>query len=137
MNFKWWGKHYPPKDEIKVLSDTYREQFEKGSLYLEKLGNAGVEANVVKGVGIASKAVGKLIGSIPLVKEGSVDEFLQDKGANLQKNAIGMEGKAVKAFAAVGNPGTRVFVEKMEDMIQIYNHTSQICFDNKKIYLLV
>ena len=125
------------KDEIKVLSDTYREQFEKGSLYLEKLGNAGVEANVVKGVGIASKAVGKLIGSIPLVKEGSVDEFLQDKGANLQKNAIGMEGKAVKAFAAVGNPGTRVFVEKMEDMIQIYNHTSQICFDNKKIYLLV
>lgn len=124
------------KEEIENLSDTYREQFEKGSLYLEKLGNAGVEANVVKGLGTAGKAVGKLIGSIPLVKEGPVDEFLQDKGAHLQKNAIGMEKKAVKAFAAVGNPGTRVFVEKMEDMIQIYNHTSQICFDSEKIYLL-
>lgn len=124
------------KDEIKALSDTYREQFEKGSLYLEKLGNAGVEANIVKGIGTAGKAVGKLIGSIPLVKEGPVDEFLQDKGAHLQKNAIGMEMEAVKAFAAVGNPGTRVFVEKMEDMIQIYNYTSQICFDSEKIYLL-
>lgn len=124
------------KDEIEVLSDTYREQFEKGSLYLEKLGNAGVEANVVKGIGTVGKAVGKLIGSIPLVKEGAVDEFLQDKGAHLQKNAIGMEKKAVQAFAAVGNPGTRVFVEKMEDLIRIYNHTSQICFDNEKIYLL-
>ena len=59
-----------------------------------------------------------------------------DKGAHLQKNAIEMEKNAVKAFAAMGNPGTRVFVEKMEDMIQIYNHTSQICFDREKIYLL-
>ena len=124
------------KDEIRTLSMTYREQFEKGSLYLEKLGNAGVEANVVKGIGTAGKAVGKLIGSIPLVKVGPVDKFLQDKGAHLQKNAIGMEKKAIKAFAAVGNPGTGVFVEKMEDMIQIYYHTSQICFDSEKIYLL-
>ena len=66
----------------------------------------------------------------------TVDEFLQDKGAHLHKNAIGMERKAVEAFAEVGNPGTVVFVEKMEDRIQIYNHTSQICFDSEKIYLL-
>lgn len=124
------------KEEIKTLSDTYRGQFGKGSLYLEKLSTACVEVNAVKGIGNAGKAVGKLIGSIPLVKEGPVDEFLQDRGANLQKNAVGMEEKAVKAFAAAGNPGTRVFVEKMEDLIQIYNHTSQICFDNEKIYLL-
>ena len=58
--------------------------------YLEKLGNDRVEANVVKGIG---KAVGKWIGGIPLVKEGPVDEFLQDKGNLLHKNAIGMEKK--------------------------------------------
>ena len=124
------------KDEIKDLSDCYRKQFENGSLYLEKLGTVGVEANIVKGIGTAGKAVGKLIGSIPIVKEGSVDEFLQDKGAGLQKNAIGMERKAVKAFASVANPETGVFIEKMEEMIQIYNHTSQICFDSERIYLL-
>ena len=124
------------KDEIHNLSDTYRLQFEKASLYLEKLGNAGIETNIVKGIGTAGKAVGKLIGSIPLVKEGSADEFLQDQGTHLQEDAIGMEKKAVKTFAAMGNPGIRVFVEKMEDMIQIYNHTSQTCFDKEKIYLL-
>ena len=125
------------RNDIQAMSDTYREQFEKDSFYLEKLGNAEVGANVVKGIGTAGKAVGKLIGSIPLVKAGLADEFLQDKGAHLQKNAIGMKRKAMKEFAAVGNPGTRVFVEKMEDMIQIYNHTSQICFDREKMYLLV
>ena len=77
-----------------------------------------------------------MIGTIPIVKDGSVDEFLLDKGDNLQKNAKGMEQKAVKTFETIGDPGTTVFVEKMEDIVQIYNHTEQICFDNEKIYLL-
>ena len=47
-----------------------------------------------------------------------------------------MEKKVVKAFAAIGNPGTGMFVNKMEDMIRIYNRTSQIYFDNENIYLL-
>lgn len=37
---------------------------------------------------------------------------------------------------AISNPGTAVFVDKMTDMIQIYNHTEQICFDEKRIYLI-
>lgn len=124
------------KDEIIKLSGNYRELFEKSSLYLEKLGRSAVEANVLKGIGTAGKAVGKFIGSIPLVKEGPVDEFLQDGGANLKKNAIGMEKQAVHQFAALNNSGTHIFVNKMEDMIQIYNHTERICFDDKQIYLV-
>lgn len=124
------------KDEIIKLSGNYRELFEKSSLYLEKLGGSAVETNVLKGIGTAGKAVGKFIGSIPLVKEGPVDEFLQNGGANLKKNAIGMEKQAVHQFAALNNSGTHIFVNKMEDMIQIYNHTERICFDDKQIYLV-
>lgn len=124
------------KAEIKELSDVYRALFDKSSIYLEKLGGSSLESNVIKGVGVAGKAVGKFIGSIPLVKEGPVDEFLQDGGFHLEKNALEMKGKAVHQFALISNPETRVFVEKMEDLIQIYNHTEQICFDDKKIYLV-
>lgn len=125
------------KEEIQKMSTIYRELFEKSSLYLEKLGTPAVEANVLKGIGTAGKAVGKFIGSIPLVKGGPVDELLQDSGAHLMKNAVGIEKKAARQFAALSSPGTRVFVEKMEDMIQIYNHTNQICFDREKVYLIV
>lgn len=47
-----------------------------------------------------------------------------------------MEKDAVHRFASIGNPGTWMFMEKMDEMIQIYNRTEQICFDDKKIYLL-
>lgn len=125
------------KDEIREMSLTYRDLFGECSVILEKMGKSTLETNMVKKLGSASKAVGKLAGKIPLVKEGPVDEFLQDKGAQLKGNAVRMEEKSVGAFAAIGNPGTGRLVEKMQDLIQIYNHTSQICFDNEKIYLLV
>ena len=124
------------KNEIIKLSENYRELFEKGSIYLEKLGVSAVEANVLKGISTAGKSVGKFIGSIPLVKEGPVDEFLQNSGAHLKENAIGLGEKAVHQFASLSNSGTRVFIDRMEDMIQIYNHTEQICFDDEKIYLI-
>lgn len=124
------------KNEIRKLTEAYRGLFEKGSLYLEKIGAVAVEANVLKGIGTAGNAVGRFLGSIPLVKEGAVNEFLQNNGAQLKKNAIAMEQKAVHEFASVSNPGTVVFIEKMEDMIQIYNHTEQIFFDKRNVYFV-
>lgn len=124
------------KTEIEKFSLEYRELFAECSMYLEKLTSVSVEANVIKGIGVASKAVGKFIGSIPVVKEGQVDEFLQESGVQLKENAQDMQKNVIEEFAKLHNPGTGVFMDKMEDMIQIYNYTSKICFDDKKIYLL-
>ncbi len=123
------------KDEIEKLSSVYRDLFGRCSLYLEKISGVSVESTILKGIGTASKAVGEFIGSIPLVKEGQVDEFLQDSGKHIKSNAKELEMSAITAFAEISNPETRVFIDRMEDMIQIYNHTERICFDDKKIYL--
>ena len=124
------------KEEIESLSMTYRDLYGKCSEYLERLGNSALEANLLKGIGSASNAVGRLIGSIPKIKDGQGDEFLQDSGERLKNNAVGMERNVVKAFAEISNPGTGVFTEKMRDLILIYNHTAEICFDDKQIYLI-
>jgi len=124
------------KTEIKKFSLEYRDLFTECFMYLEKMASVSVEANVMKGIGIASKAVGKFIGSIPVVKEKQVDEFLQDGGAHLKENAQDMQKNILESLATLHNPGTGVFMDKMEDMIRIYNHTDRICFDDKKIYLI-
>lgn len=124
------------KSEVEKYSLEYREMFSKCSVFIEKQENASVEVNVLKGIGNASNAVGKFIGSIPVVKEGPVDEFLQDKGRKLKKNANVIKRSKLEMFATFSNPGTGVFIEKMQDMIQIYNHTDKICCDDKKIYLI-
>lgn len=124
------------KDEIEILSMTYRELYGQCSMFLEKMSGVSVETNVLKGLGAASKAVGKFIGNIPVVKEGSVDEFFQDSGAHMKASATCIEQSTIETFAEISNPETHIFIEKMNDMIRIYNHTEQICFDDKKIYLI-
>lgn len=98
------------KTEIKKTSLEYRDLFTECSMYLEKMASGSVEANVMKGIGVASKAVGKFIGSIPVVKEGQVDEFLQDGGAHLKENAQDMQKNILESFATLHNPGTGVFI---------------------------
>lgn len=124
------------KEEIEKMSATYRDLFGECSIYLERLSDSSVETNVLKGLGAASKAVGKFIDGIPKIREGQVDEFLQDSGAKMQDNADRMERKVIEAFAEISNPGVWVFVEKLNDMIQIYGRTTEICFDDKQIYLI-
>ena len=89
------------KTEIKKISLEYRDLFTECSMYLEKMASGSVEANVMKGIGVASKAVGKFIGSIPVVKEGQVDEFLQDGGAHLKENAQDMQKNILESFARI------------------------------------
>lgn len=124
------------KNEIEKMSAAYRELFEESSVYLEKLSRTSVEASLLKGIGTASKAVGKFIERLPVIKEGSVDEFLQDSGNQISNNAVLIERKTIEAFAAISNPGVSIFTEKMGDMIRIYGHTEEIYFDNKQIYLI-
>ena len=125
------------KEEIEKLSSGYRDLFAQGSIYLENISRVSIEANMRRGIGTASKAVGKFLGGIPLIKEGTVDEFLQDSGVHIKEKAKAIEMSASIAFSEISNPETRVFIDKMEDMIQIYNHTDKICFDDKNIYLIV
>lgn len=124
------------RNELFSLSTTYRGMFDKASICIEKTSDSSVETNLLKGFGIATKGVGDLIGTIPFVKEGSVDEFLIDGGKAIKGNAREIEKKYVEEFASIGNPGIAGITQQLGDMVRIYNHTSQIYFDDEKIYLL-
>lgn len=124
------------KAEIEQFAMDYRSFFEKASFHLEKLGSGAIDTRLLKGVGAAGQAAGKLVGAVPGIRRGPVDELLQEGGARLAVRASRLEEKAVREFAALGNPGTSVLTERMQDMIQIYSHTERICFDRERIYLV-
>ena len=124
------------KDEIRQMSEAYRDLFGRCSVYLENLSGSSIEKNLLAGIGTAGKAVGTLIGNIPGIKEGPVDEFLVDQGSRMEKSAHSMQAQSIKEFAEISNPQTGVFVDRLEDVIRIFNHTDQICFDRENIYLM-
>ena len=124
------------KEEIQKLAFEYREIYGECSLYLEKMEKSSVESNLLKGVSATSKVVGKFIGSIPKIKDGQVDEFFQEAGEHVSDKAKAIETDSIIAFAEMSNPGTSLFTEKMDDLVFIYNKTTEICFDDDNIYLI-
>lgn len=122
--------------EIEQMSLTYRHKFSQCSAYLEKMSASSIEHNVMKGLGKASEATGKLIGAIPWIEKGPVDEFLQDNGSNLEKNAHGMVQKVLSDFSMISSPETVMFTDEMDNICKIYNHTSSIQIDSDGIRLV-
>ncbi len=122
--------------EIRDASNEYRNLFSECSSKAEELSKKAIEAKVLKGVGIAGGAIGKAIGSIPIVEKGPVDEFLIDKGNKIKENVEEISADIVSAFAEISNPNTSGLINKLEDMNRIYNHTAEICFDSKNLYLV-
>lgn len=124
------------KEEIQKLAFTYRDIYGECSTYLESMEKSSVESNLLKGVGTTSKAVGKFIGNIPKIKDGQIDERLQEAGEHISDKAKAIETDSIAVFAEMSNPGTNLFTEKMDDLIFVYNQTTDICFDNNNIYLI-
>lgn len=123
------------KDDIEERSMTYRQIYAECLDYVEEMSGKAVDTNVIKGIGSAGKVLGGLIGSIPLVKEGPVDEWLKDGGDVLKQNAGNLGKKHVQNLSVVSNPGTGIFIEKMDEINKICNHTDKIFFDRDRIYL--
>lgn len=114
----------------------YRKIYSQCSSMLEQLADKSIERNLLQGIGFVGKKAGALIGEIPLIKEGPVDEFLQAGGEKLDKRAYRIISDTLAAFSEMSDPRIGVFTQKMDDMIHIYNHTEVICFDKEKVYLV-
>lgn len=124
------------KSVIEKYSEEYKDIYTASSGYIDRMSGASIEANIVNGIGTAGKAIGNFIGGIPLIKESPVDEWLIEGGIHLKQTSQDMKKKASARFEVISDAGTEVFIAKFEEMNQIYNYTSSICFDNEKIYLV-
>ena len=119
------------KGVVEKYSVEYEQIYANSSAFIDKMAGAAIETNIVRGIGTAEKAIGNFIGSIPLIKEGKIDEWLVENGTNLRQTSQNMKKNAANRFEVISNAGTEIFMEKFEEMNRIYNYTSSICFDNE------
>lgn len=124
------------REEIESLSATYKEEFALSTSSIEKAAKVTIESNALKGLGTVGKTIGNMIGNIPKLKEGQVDEWFIKSGEFLEDGGKGLEKGLVKKFKDTADPMTNLFVEKIDMLDTIFNKTSAVCCDNEKIYLL-
>lgn len=126
------------RNEIIKMSMDYRDLFGKSSIKLENMSNSAIDTAIIKGLGNAGNKVGSIAKSLPkpvFNKNKSAKENKNTRTKKIQR--IDKADKPVKAFALLSNPGTGVITERMDEIIDIYNHSNSIYFDKDNFYLVL
>lgn len=123
------------RNELNTLSLKYRATFNDASLYIEEVCGTSPQTKFLKGIGSVSEGLSDVIGSIPFVKETSVEKVLQNQGVNLKGKAKEKEVKVVKEFGHLSSPGILGITHQIDSFVSIFNKSSEIFFDDKNLYV--
>lgn len=124
------------RQDIIDRSDKYQETYDACYKQLANLTGSSVEHFLLKGLGTAGKALGNLIGSIPVIKDGQVDEWLVENGSYLEKNGDNYGVEALKRFETIRDSGSGLFVENLAHMNRVFNQTGEIYIGKDTVYLV-
>ena len=121
--------------KVQEYSKQYQAQFLECRDLIKKFSAESVETKVLAGVGNASKIVGKLIASTPILSQGPVDEWLQESGEKLLKDNDEKAKNAASMFTTEDKIDSDVFIDSIRNVNMISNQTTDILFDGEALYL--
>ena len=124
-------------DKVASYAEQYRKQHDRCRELVGKLSASSVETQVIKGLGSAGKALGKLIASSPVLSKGQVDEWLQESGDKLLNTGDSRTTKTAALFSEDPDAGVELFVNHIRNVKAIANDTAGIYIDNDAVYLSV
>ena len=123
-------------DKVHDYQENYDRQFEQCRDYVKKFSGGSVEMMVAGGIANAAKGLGKLIGSAPILKDGPVDEWLQNCGEQIEKANEEKVAKLAESFAAEQKTGSEIFESSIRNVDELSNQVKGMLFDEEYLYLV-
>ena len=126
------------KTKIKKIKELQEQYLKDYNLVLEKLNykaNKSLESNLIAEIGKASKSLGDLSDKVPLINNKSINNWMSEKGELLKEKGSNMKKNISNDLNSLEDTNVDGFVENIENINKIYNHTKSIFFNKKKIYL--
>ena len=120
---------------IEINSYQYRIDYTDCYDMLSEYSRTTVETAALKGLGSASKNVGKAIAKIPVIRKGPVDEALIAAGNSAKKISNKTSERVLNEFSEKRDPGVRFFVESIETINTMNNQAIVMMFDQDNIYI--
>lgn len=120
---------------IRDYSVQYREDYSKCYGQLEEYMKGSVQAVALSGVGLAGKAVGKVLAKVPALKKSEVDKALSSAGYKLKEVGAKHGKSAMKDFQNNRDAGIRFFINNIEVINQLSNQPVEVLFDKEEVYI--
>ncbi|MBP3605534.1 MAG: hypothetical protein J6J66_02935 [Clostridia bacterium] len=123
-------------EKIRVMKNRYEALYSDCYTQISKYQHSAVGSVFLDAVGNATKGIGKAIGSIPIIKEGSVDEKLIGAGESISKHNEKVIDHRLKAFKALGDDRMTPFEDNLKSIDLLYNEENAMITDGENLYRL-
>ncbi len=123
-------------EKIKLMAQRYETLYVDCYSQVSKYQQSALEAKLLDVVGMATTGLGKAIGSIPIIKHGTIDEALINAGESIGKhNQDAIEHK-LHTFSVLEDNRVNPFIENLQSVDLLYNTENAMLTDGENLYIL-
>ena len=123
-------------NKMVIMSERYNTLYQNCHSQIENYHKSAVGVKLIGGIGNATKKLGQVIGAIPVIKEGKVDETLIHAGESIdQHNQESIQQRLV-AFENLETNRMRPFIENIQNIGLLYNMENAMITDGETLYVL-
>lgn len=123
-------------EKMITMAKRYEALYAECHSEIAKYHRSTIETQIVGGIGIAAKGLGKAIAAVPVLREGPVDEALIKAGESIgeyNRDAIHRKLQAIEVFET---NRMMPFVENLQSVNVLYNEENAMITDGVNLYLM-
>ena len=117
-------------------ANRYTELYNGCRGQIENYYHTSIDTQIVGGLGFLAKALGNAIASVPILRDGPVDEMLVNVGESISEGEKGRHQGKMEHFAVLDNDRMQPFIENIRTINLMQNNQNAILFDSDYLYVL-
>lgn len=102
---------------------------------VSKYQRSAIETKLLDGIGIAAQGLGKAIGSVPVIKDGSLDETLISAGESIGRHNQEALKKKLANFELLESDRINPFADNLQRVSLLYNSQNAMLTDGENLYI--
>ena len=123
-------------EKMITLSKRYEALYGDCHSQIAKYQRSSIEAQIVGGIGVAAKGLGKAIAAVPVIRDGPVDEALISAGDSIGKFNRDSVKRKLQVFETFEADRMAPFIENLQTANLLYNEEHAMITDGVNLYML-
>ena len=119
-----------------TMAKRYEALYADCHAQMAKYQRSSVEAQIIGGIGAATRGLGKAIASVPILREGPVDEALICAGESIGKFNRDAAHRKMQTFEVFEDSRMNPFIENLQSVNLLHNTENAMITDGTHLYLL-
>ena len=123
-------------DKMITMAKRYEALYTDCHAQMAKYQRSSIEAQIVGGIGVAAKGLGKAIASVPVIRDGPVDEALISAGDSIGEFNRDTVQRKLQTFEVFEDNRMNHFIENLQSINLLHNTENAMITDGTHLYLL-